>query len=89
MSRLSFTSKAMPSTKVCFGLDLAGTQYAGYWVQVWEDGKDEPIIDRDTRGYFDNSDSLCSRGEILDILNHHGCDEKYVHRIAMDLDPAG
>lgn len=94
MSRLSFASKAMPSTTVYFGLDFPETTSAHYWVEVWEDGKEVPSVELYTgspvgiNGCFAINDMRCSRGEILDYLGWHGCPENYLHLIAMDLDPA-
>jgi len=87
MSRIRFTSKAYPNVRVHFGLDCAGTQNAGYFVQLWLSDGDEPHLELDTRPGF--TPRTASRGVILETLREHGCDQVYLSRIAMDLDPAG
>ena len=86
MSRLGFISKVLPDTKVYFGLDLAGTPFAGYFVSIFQDGDDEPLVELDTRPGF--TPRAASRGVILDTLKEQGCPQIYLDRIAMDLDPA-
>lgn len=94
MSRLSFASKAVPSARVYFGLDFAGTASAHYWAEVWEEGKGNPSVEVYTglplgiNCCYGISDRPCSRGDLLDFLEWHGCPENYLHLIAMDLDPA-
>jgi len=87
MSRITFRSTVIPSYEITFGLDRPNTPLAGYFLYILEDGEDWPYIDLDTRPAF--AENPVSRGDILDTLKHHGCPEKYIHRVAMDRDPAG
>jgi len=87
MSRITFRSTLVPSYEITFGLDCPNTALAGYFLDIWSDGEEWPYIELDTRpGFVPNP---VSRGDILDTLKQHGCPEEYIHRIAMDLDPAG
>ena len=85
MSRLSFNSEVLTDTKVYFGLDCAGTPFAGYFVTIHLDGDNEPLLELDTRPGF--TPRAASRGVILDTLEKHGCPQIYLDLIAMDLDP--
>lgn len=87
MSRVTFRSTLVPSYEITFGLDLPNTPLAGYFLYILEDGEDWPYIDLDTRPAF--AENPVSRADILDTLKQHGCPEKYINLVALDLGPAG